>query len=71
VAASALHGLATPGFEFEGLRFAHAFVLDLLVEGMVVVEIKSVERLAPVFEKQLQAYLRLTGCRTGLLINFQ
>ena len=36
----------------------------------VVVEIKSVERLAPVFEKQLQTYLRLTDCRAGLLINF-
>ena len=58
------------GFEFEGLRFEHAFVLDLLVEGMVVVEVKSVERLAPVFEKQLQTYLRLTGCHAGLLINF-
>jgi len=58
------------GFEFEGLRFENAFVLDLLVDGMVVVEIKSVERLAPVFEKQLQTYLRLADCRVGLLINF-
>jgi iron complex transport system substrate-binding protein len=58
------------GFVFEGLRFENAFVLDLLVEGRVVVEIKSVERLAPIFEKQLQTYLRLTDCRVGLLINF-
>ena len=58
------------GFEFEGLRFENAFVLDLLVEGKVVVEVKSVDRLAPVFEKQLQTYLRLTDCRVGLLINF-
>jgi len=35
-----------------------------------VVEVKSVDRLAPVFEKQLQTYLRLTDCRVGLLINF-
>ena len=58
------------GFEFEGLRFENAFVLDLLIDSKVVVEIKSVERLAPVFEKQLQTYLRLSDCRAGLLINF-
>jgi iron complex transport system substrate-binding protein len=58
------------GFEFEGLRFENAFVLDLLVDGLVVVEIKSVEKLAPVHEKQLQTYLRLADCRAGLLINF-
>ena len=58
------------GFEFEGLRFENAFVLDLLIDSKVVVEIKSVERLAPVFEKQLPTYLRLTDCRAGLLINF-
>jgi GxxExxY protein len=45
-------------------------VLDLLVDSRVVVEIKSVERLAPIFEKQLQTYLRLTDCRAGLLIHF-
>jgi iron complex transport system substrate-binding protein len=58
------------GFVFEGLHFENAFVLDLLVDSRVVVEIKSVERLAPIFEKQLQTYLRLTDCRAGLLINF-
>jgi GxxExxY protein len=58
------------GFEFEGHQFENAFVLDLLVEGQVVVEVKSVERLAEVFEKQLQTYLRLANCRVGLLINF-
>ena len=47
------------GLEIEGLRFENAFVLDLLVDSRVVVEIKSVERLAPIFEKQLQTYLRL------------
>jgi iron complex transport system substrate-binding protein len=39
------------GFEFDGLQFEHAFVLDLLVDGMVVVEVKSVERLAPRIRK--------------------
>lgn len=58
------------GFEFEGMRFERAFVLDLLVEGVVVVEIKSVECLTFKFEKQLQTYLRLSNCPVGLLFNF-
>jgi len=45
-------------------------MLDLLVEGTVVVEIKSVERLTFTFEKQLQTYLRLANCPVGLLFNF-
>ncbi len=58
------------GFEFEAIRFENAFVLDLLVEGTVVVEIKSVERLTFKCEKQLQTYLRLANCPVGLLFNF-
>lgn len=44
--------------------------IDLLVEDLVVVEIKSVERIDPVFEAQIIAYLRVTGKTVGLLINF-
>ena len=44
--------------------------LDLLVEECLVVEVKSVERPDPVFEAQLLSYLRLSGCRVGLLLNF-
>jgi GxxExxY protein len=44
--------------------------IDLLVEDQVVIEIKSVDRLDPVFDAQLLSYLRLTGKRVGLLINF-
>lgn len=44
--------------------------LDLLVEHAVVVEIKSVERFDPVFEAQVVTYLKVTGKRVGLLINF-
>jgi GxxExxY protein len=44
--------------------------LDLLVDKQVVVEIKSVERFDPVFEAQILTYLRVTGARAGLLINF-
>ena len=58
------------GFEFEGIRVENAFVLDLLVEGTVVVGIKLVERLTFTFEKQLQTHLRLANCPVGLLFNF-
>ena len=44
--------------------------VDLIVEGLVLVEIKSVERAIPLFEAQLLTYLRLSGKRIGLLINF-
>ena len=44
--------------------------LDLLIENLVVVEIKSVERYDPVFEAQLLTYLKITGKKVGLLINF-
>lgn len=46
------------------------FRLDLLVESQVVVEVKAVERFDPVFEAQVLTYLRATGARVGLLINF-
>ena len=44
--------------------------IDLIVEDTVVVEVKCVERLPPLFEAQLLTYLRVTGKKTGLLINF-
>jgi GxxExxY protein len=44
--------------------------LDLLVEGEVIVELKSVERSEPLFEAQLLTYLKITGKKLGLLINF-
>lgn len=44
--------------------------MDMLVEGAVVIELKSVERYDPVFEAQLLSYLKLGGYRVGLLINF-
>ncbi len=57
-------------FEYDGIVFDEGFRLDLLVDGAVIVEIKSVETLAPVHGKQLLTYLRLTDRRVGLLINF-
>lgn len=56
--------------EFEGVRFAAAFKADMIVDGRLVVEIKSVERLAAVHAKQLPTYLRLLRQPVGLLINF-
>ena len=46
------------------------FRIDLLVEKQLVVELKSVESLLPLHEAQLLTYLKLTGCKVGLLINF-
>jgi iron complex transport system substrate-binding protein len=57
-------------FEFDGMRFEEGRRLDLLVESTVIVELKSVERLAPVHSKQVLTYLRLLNLPVGLLINF-
>lgn len=57
-------------FEYDGILFDEGFRIDLLVEGKVIVEIKSVEKLTPVHSKQLLTYLRLTNLPVGLLINF-
>lgn len=57
-------------FEYDGMLFEEGFRTDLLVEGRVIVELKSVEKLAPVHSKQLHTYLRLMNLPVGLLINF-
>ncbi|HEX8583184.1 MAG TPA: GxxExxY protein [Allosphingosinicella sp.] len=56
--------------DFEGLAFAEAFRADLLIDELLIVEIKSVERLMPVHGKQVLTYLRLTGRPLGVLLNF-
>jgi iron complex transport system substrate-binding protein len=56
--------------EFDGIRFPGAFRADLIIEGRLVVEIKSVERLTGAHAKQLLTYLRLMNQPMGLLINF-
>jgi GxxExxY protein len=56
--------------EYKGLTFDMGFRVDLIVERVVIVEIKSVETLAPVHAKQLLTYLRLTRLPLGLLLNF-
>jgi len=55
---------------YEGLRLETGFRLDLLVDDLIVVEIKSIERDAPIHLAQLMTYLRLSGKRLGFLINF-
>ena len=57
-------------FDYEGMRFENGLRLDMMVDGLIIVELKSVEYLAPVHRKQLITYLRLTNCRLGLLLNF-
>ena len=54
----------------ETIRMEVGFRADLIVENKVVVEVKSIEAIAPVHKKQLLTYLRLTDKRLGLLINF-
>lgn len=55
---------------YQGVRIEIGFRADLIVEDRVIVEIKSVEAVAPVHKKQLLTHLRLTDKRLGLLINF-
>ena len=58
------------GFQYAGISFKEALRLDLLVEGCVIVELKSVEAISRGHMKQLLTYLRLADARVGLLINF-
>ena len=53
-----------------GVTFVEGFRADLIVNDLVIIELKSVERLAPVHAKQLLTYLRLMDKRLGLLVNF-
>ena len=56
--------------EYKGQRLTNILRLDLLVDDLIVVEVKSVEHILPVHEAQLLSYLKLTVNRLGLLINF-
>ena len=55
---------------YRGTTLDCGYRIDLLVENSIVVELKTVEKLAPIHEAQLLSYLRLSGCNLGLLINF-
>ena len=56
--------------EYRGRPLRLEFVIDLIVNETVLIEVKAVERLLQVFEAQTITYLKLTGCPVGLLINF-
>ena len=55
---------------YDGVRIDAGLRLDLIVDDSLIVEIKSVDRIAPIHEAQLLTYLKLSGYRLGLLINF-
>lgn len=75
-----VHELAQEGIEVErqkalpvvyrGVRLDCGYRIDLLVQGQVVVEVKAVGRLEPIHRAQVLSYLKLSGCKVGLLINF-
>ena len=55
---------------YKQMAFEGAFRADLVVEGKIIIELKSVERASDAHKKQLLKYLRLTGCKLGFLLNF-
>lgn len=55
---------------YKGLKLDCGYRIDILVEGVLIIEIKAVEKILPIHEAQLLTYLRLSGCHVGLLINF-
>jgi GxxExxY protein len=74
------HELRKSGFEverqahvtvfYDGIRFEEGLKMDLLVEDLVIVELKAVETVNPVWQAQIISHLKLTRCNLGYLINF-
>jgi len=56
--------------KYKGHLLESFFRLDFLIAGKLILELKAVETIIPVHEAQLLTYLRLTGCKLGLLVNF-
>lgn len=56
--------------QYDGITLECGYRADIVVKDAVILEIKSVEHILPVHEAQLLTYLRLSGCRVGLLLNF-
>ena len=59
-----------PPVLYRDVKLDCGYRLDLLVEGKIIVELKAVERIEPIHQAQILSYLRLSGCKVGLLINF-
>ena len=57
-------------FKYEGVMLENAFRLDMLVDDKVIVELKSTEKMSPVFAKQLKTYLAITKLQVGVVVNF-
>jgi GxxExxY protein len=55
---------------YKSVRLDCAYRMDIVIEGLLVAELKTVERMLPVHEAQLLTYLRLSGMTTGLILNF-
>lgn len=56
--------------KYRGVKVDCGYRMDLLVEEKVIVELKARDRLEPIHKAQLLSYLKLSGCKVGLLINF-
>ena len=56
--------------EYKGVQLANGYLIDLLIEDCLIVEIKSVEKLLPIHSSQVMTYMRLRKVSSGLLINF-
>lgn len=57
-------------FEYDDILFDEGFRADIIINNLIILELKSVEAIAPVHRKQIQTYLRLTDKKLGILLNF-
>jgi GxxExxY protein len=55
---------------YEEVRLDCGYRMDFVVDGQLLIEVKSIDRLLPIHDAQILTYLRLSGCRVGLLMNF-
>jgi GxxExxY protein len=56
--------------KYRGVNLDCGYRIDLLVEEIIIIELKAVEKIDPIHKAQLLSYLKLSGCKLGLLINF-
>ena len=64
------HSRMSVPLEYKGKHIAKSYVIDFLIEGCLVLELKSVDKLLPIHSAQLMTYLRLLRVTSGLLMNF-
>jgi GxxExxY protein len=56
--------------EYKGIRLDCGYRLDFLIESKLILELKAVDKILPIHEAQMLTYLKLTGCKLGLILNF-